>query len=737
MSETSETAEQQVSQIRGSLAHRRRGRKQQDKRTPSQISPIQDRQKRDEKYHSPKRRMATHSQEKLNQAISEYQSGALTLAAASEKYSIPLSTLHDKVKSKHKKPRGRPYALPEEMERDLAHVVLNFCERGSVMMLEELSNIATAYAQHREIEAFKASPNWRKGFISRWNLEKWSEGKRKVLGIHRRISAREEIIEEFIQKLFSLFREFLSALALDLGVAVAELTHEDIAPAIFGMDETSLSNRTPLKYEPGKIVKKSGQGSIQCLQSICQGQSTVCATLLEVFRADGSSPFHWLTTKQSLSDEHRLILERINPETQLSVITLESGRFNSELHRKVLAEIGKLRQNRPTFVIQDTPNMHKTDDSITTAIDENIFLLGLPTNSSWFLQQADDLPFMLNKSEHYKRIREYRIQFGKSPDLFHTIKIYFESRLKTITSDVITESFRRVGQYDRDLRGPDAHQIRRKAAMARVKCSGTESWDETSDISENNALQRQHLIQLTSKVDELLAQLEELKDTICTLRIAASSYSLELHDLISRKSELKQALNDATSAMEAAELAESTVEVTRRASIPQVEDPSIVESFNERNFTTEDLTYLQEQRDLLRIRIDNLTATLKESKNSPSGTILSSGSRSVSLPRILSSRKALLGEVKKKISDLNQQQDELAKQQRKCLGDCQNLRRANPKAVLCKHCNLGYCRKCSQKYSITTHESSCTLALPESISLPTVGLSDDLIQVSNKPSSSF
>lgn len=41
MSETSETAEQQVSQIRGSLAHRRRGRKQQDKRTPSQISPIQ------------------------------------------------------------------------------------------------------------------------------------------------------------------------------------------------------------------------------------------------------------------------------------------------------------------------------------------------------------------------------------------------------------------------------------------------------------------------------------------------------------------------------------------------------------------------------------------------------------------------------------------------------------------------------------------------------------------------
>jgi hypothetical protein len=205
---------------------------------------------------------------------------------------------------------------------------------------------------------------------------------------------------------------------------------------------------------------------------------------------------------------------------------------------------------------------------------------------------------------------------------------------------------------------------------------------------------------------------------------------LELHDLISRKSELKQALNDATSAMEAAELAESTVEVTRRASIPQVEDPSIVESFNERNFTTEDLTYLQEQRDLLRIRIDNLTATLKESKNSPSGTILSSGSRSVSLPRILISRKALLGEVKKKISDLNQQQDELAKQQRKCLGDCQNLRRANPKAVLCKHCNLGYCRKCSQKYSITTHESSCTLALPESISLPTVGLSDDLIQVS-------
>ena len=715
-SETSKGAKNAIlssGNLGGSLAHKKRGRKSVDRRSPSQISPLQDRQKRDERYHAPKRRMATHSQEMIQQAIDEYLTEGETLSELSRKYNIPMSTLHDKLKQKHKNPRGRPCVLSEDMERDLAHVVVNFCERGSVMFLSELSEIAVAYAQQRSIDNFKGTSKWRKEFISRWNLEKWTEGKRKVLGIHRRISAREDIVEEFIQKLNTHFRAFLSALAESLGKAIAELTHDDIAPAIFAMDETSLGNRTPMKYEPQKVVKKSGVGSIQCLQSVCHGQSTVCATLLEVFRADGTSPFHWLTTKHSLSDEQKVILEGLNPETKLTFITLDSGKFNSELHAKTLVEIGRIRQNKPTFVIQDTPNMHKTDDSIITASQENIFLLGLPTNSSWFLQQADDLPFLLNKSEHYRRVRDYRAQHGKCPDLFHTIKIYLEARKKVVTSDVITDSFRRVGQYNKDILGPDINQIRRKAALARMKCSGTESWEESADLSPQTHIERQRLTELSSAVNQNLTELEMLRTTVTNLRNSCGSYSLELHNLIEQKSRLKQALNDADAALEAAELAASRVEVNRRAQLPQIEDPSIVQSIDQRDFRVADLSYLEEQRDLLRLRIENLTKTIREEKNSPSGTILASGSDSVSLPRIVTARKNLMIQLKKKISDLHSVREIEEKDKKKCLGDCAKLRRKSNNATLCKHCNLGYCRKCSQNFSLTTHESSCAKAPPE------------------------
>ncbi|MDP2434955.1 MAG: hypothetical protein Q8P67_04375, partial [archaeon] len=419
-----------------------------------------------------------------------------TLSSVAKKYGIPVSTLHDKIKNRHLNPRGRPCLLPEEVERDLASVVVNFCEKGSVMHLEELSKIAVAYAHQQQVRNFKASLPWLKKFIQRWNLEQWSEGKRKVLGFHRRISARESIIEEFIQKLFEAYSKFLSAIACDYGKAMEELTHTEISAAVFGMDETSLSNRTPLKYEPSKITKKTGVGSIQCLQSVCQGQSNVCGTLLELFCADGSSPIHWLTTKQEFSDEQKVILEEINPTTEIRFIALESGRFNSSLHSNVLREIGILREGRPTLVIQDTPYMHKTDQSLLAADESNIYLVGIPTNSSWYLQQADDLPFLLNKSEHYKRIRDYRILHGHCPDLFNTVRIYLEARRDVLSPRVISESFQRVGQYDSTLRGPDSRQIRRKAAMARLRCSGTETWVETTDLTEVLPMAQSRLLEL-------------------------------------------------------------------------------------------------------------------------------------------------------------------------------------------------------------------------------------------------
>ena len=233
------------------------------------------------------------------------------------------------------------------------------------------------------------------------------------------------------------------------------------------MDETSIGNKTPLKYEPVKIVPNGANA----LQSVCDGQSTVSACLLEVFCANGESPFSVLTTKTELSAIKKVALASIIEPTVLEYVALESGKFNAGHHTTVLRKIGELRPELPNIVIQDCPAFHTTLDSIRAARESRITLVGLPHNSSWFLQQADDLPFTLNKDAHYKRVKQFTIDNGRPPKLFETLVIYLEERARVVTPEIIVQSFKRGGQYHPELKSPSSRQIQHKAEMARVRCS--------------------------------------------------------------------------------------------------------------------------------------------------------------------------------------------------------------------------------------------------------------------------
>ena len=177
-----------------------------------------------------------------------------------------------------------------------------------------------------------------------------------------------------IEELFAAFDAYLKALSAELNINIPDLTNSDIAAGIFGLDETSLSNRTPTKFEPVKLTPKAGKGGIQVMQSICSGQSTVCATLLELFCANGTAPCSFMTTKQPFTAEQELTLKQIlEPQTKLDFCYLETGKFNSDTHAQFLEIIGKLRNKLPTLVIQDCPAFHKTDSVLLAAQNANIF----------------------------------------------------------------------------------------------------------------------------------------------------------------------------------------------------------------------------------------------------------------------------------------------------------------------------------------------------------------------------
>lgn len=691
----------ETSNSTGAAAHKRRGRK----RALSEISPQQDKLNKDIAVPPGQQQRGLATRKRLEAALEEFRSkGAApaTIMLLASKHRVPYTTLWDKAHGKHLNPNGRPFLLHERSERDLAVAILNFCERGSVMLRSEFIKISISYAQQLGFPDFKASPKWVNRFLTSWELEIWKEGRRKVLGIHRRIAARESIIEQFIQKLSFAYSRFLAVLATHLGKAVAELTHLDISPCIFGIDETSLSNHTPLKFEPVKLTSASGTSGLNCMQSVCQGQSTVCATLMEIFCADGSSPFHWLTTKQALQDHERAHLATINPNTSLHCVALESGRFNASLHSQVLTQLGAIRGGLPTLVIQDTPAMHKTDHSLLAADEANIFLVGLPTNSSWFLQQADDLPFMLNKNRHYSKVREFVNIHRRVPNLFETVEIYLEARKVVLTEHVIRRSFQRVGQYDPELLGPDMAQIRRKAIAARLRCSGTEDWDETTELRPDSETS-QLCVELIRSSNDCIARIVAFQDASLPGRRVSTPISPELADLIANQEELRQAQQRLAEEFSAAQLAEARRHVSHLASLPVDQtEPEIVEAFPHTQYSVSDLDYLIAQQNLLRIRISSLVKQQSDTRCSPSGTVLVLGLGSVSSPLIIQSRKILLRDLKTLITQLKTLQIE----KRGCLG-CPKKRAPKTIWEICPICERGFCKSCSKNAALAIHEQTC------------------------------
>jgi hypothetical protein len=356
----------------------------------------------------PKRPRYRYTQEDLGNAVLSFQSKQMTLSQASAFYHVPRMTIHDRAKEKHPGAVGRPFLLPENVEQDLADLIRSYCGKGNVLEESYFLKIAKTYVEKHEDCAgvtFNAHRDWLTSFLQRNDLKRFEDGSSKSLGIHRMISTSPDLVGKFISKYHQAYNDYIHKLAEALQTQPVDLSEEDIKDGIFAIDETAISNGTPLKYEPKKLV----DSDVFCLNSLVTSQSSVSASLLEVYCASGRMPFHVLTTKKKLTPTQRKHLSTIDERSELSFCDLDSGNFDSISHAKVLERIGLLRPGLPSLVIQDCPNTHKSDISILKAKESRIHLMCLPHNSSWWLQVPDDLPFAILKSRHYSKVKEFKL----------------------------------------------------------------------------------------------------------------------------------------------------------------------------------------------------------------------------------------------------------------------------------------------------------------------------------------
>lgn len=96
-----------------------------------------------------KKEKKTYTSQDLATAIQKLRSGELTAYAAAQKYKIPMTTLHDHVKTKDtlRQNAGRPIVLPLEDEKKLGSTIIVMEKWGFGLSRSEILEIVNMCAE--------------------------------------------------------------------------------------------------------------------------------------------------------------------------------------------------------------------------------------------------------------------------------------------------------------------------------------------------------------------------------------------------------------------------------------------------------------------------------------------------------------------------------------------------------------------------------------------------------------
>ena len=276
-----------------------------------------------------------------------------------------------------------------------------------------------------------------------------------------------------------------------------------------------------------------------------------------------------------------------------------------------------------------------------------------------------------------------------------------------ITEKVIIGSFIRVGQFNPSLPGPDRQQILKKAAAARLKCSGVSSWLETEDLRVTRE-EAQHLL---DEIDKSMKDLEEkLRKAESELqRQSRQSPELDpqliritqkIDKLRARKATRQQQLRNTM-------IEDAEEEIQQLVAAPVDSDPEIVSIFRTRTWGISNLPFLRIQHGELSTRVTALEEEAPRLRDCRMGQILARG-EIVGIPELLTHRKQLLKDLKTEIKRLDDTVKALELTLRSCITpSCTSKSSANSNWTRCPTCHRGFCKTCSKTMTLADHQPTC------------------------------
>ena len=326
------------------------------------------------------RTYCNYSQETIDKAVGEISSGK-SIRSTSKKYSIPVGTLHNKVKTRHSKMAGGQNRLSEQCEDALVSTINLLTEWRVPLDTLELRMLVKSYLDKLGVidKVFKDNMpglDWMYSFIKRHNLTK-----RVADNVKR---SRAQITPDLLKCYF------------------ANLEHElkDIPPTnIFNYDETNITD------DPGSksVVVPRGLRRVERVVEHSKQSTSVmfCGS------ADGDYLPPMVVYKSENVYEGWISAGPVGAVYDCT----KSGWFDARTFNKwffnvFLPFVSNL--NGPVALIGDNLGSHFTSEVIAATLTHNIKFITLLPNSTHLCQPLDIAVFRTLKSNWRNILYDWR-----------------------------------------------------------------------------------------------------------------------------------------------------------------------------------------------------------------------------------------------------------------------------------------------------------------------------------------
>jgi hypothetical protein len=418
-----------------------------------------------------KRKYGAWTPENMHRAILEVKAGYSSLRKAAEKYSVPSSTLSDRVSGKVKED-GVWGSKPKLSFED---------EKGLIENAKERASLGIGYSKYNFMRAASALANtkclpFKNGQPSdMW----WRRMKRR----HNDFSFRSPEATAS-NRHSAMTKERIGKYYLALGrVIEANNLQSD---HIWNMDETGLT----LAHKPGKIVAEKGAKTVHAKCSTMRQLVTVivCAN------ASGATiPPHFIIpgkTKRSLNSYDTEYLQKTEIK-DANISLSESGWTKDGIGRlwfesTFLPNIG---HHRPQLLVCDGHSSHNNVEFIELARKENIIIVELPSHTSHWTQPLDRSFFKSLKNKWNAEVSSFTQITGVPVGHAHFFRMFSKAWESASQPSVIQNGFKATGifPFNPEAIPDEAYKPATLYTTEPTQQETGHSAENSSDTAENSA----------------------------------------------------------------------------------------------------------------------------------------------------------------------------------------------------------------------------------------------------------